>query len=194
MANSVVQAIIFLVIAVLFFGGMSYIPDPYGTYIWQGASLGALTVVAMFLIGAPVTFMMNRYAYKPFVSRLIMGIIGLVAFPVILGIMFFSPKTHYFGLMPLMEGCGGNVEVTSLIDYLYAIWCTVMEPFAFYTDGPDDIRNLEDLLEKAAGYGSKLMSDKVLVSASETATYSDPQQWAEAYRVTEELTNQTSTQ
>ena len=195
--NMLLKALMGVVAAVLFFGGMSYIPDPYGTYIWQGGALGALTVVAMFLVGAPVAFMMNRYAYKPFVSRLIMGIIGLVAFPIILGLMFFRPKTYYFGLMPLVGGCGAGTGGNSLIDYLYAIWCTVIEPVAFYTNESGDTPKLQTLLEEAAGYGENatLMSAGIITGGINTARIADPNQWAEAYTAVEnELMQQTPNQ
>jgi hypothetical protein len=182
--NTLLKAFMGLAAIVLFFGGMSYVPDPYGTYIWQGGALGAVTVLAMFVIGAPVAYMLNSYAYKPLGPRLIMGFLGLVSFPIILGLMFFRPKTYYFGLIPVLEGCGA-VGGNSLIDYLYAIWCTVVEPFTFYKDSPDDSAKLTELISKAAGYGVGVSTIPVdiLEEAETVATIRDGAQWEQAYNV-----------
>lgn len=181
--NTVLKAFMGVVVAVLFFLGMSYIPDPYGKYIWRGGALGAVTVSAMFVIGAPVAYMMNNYAYKPMGPRLIMGFLGLVFFPVILGLMFFRPKTHYFGLIPALEGCGTLVGGNSLIDYLYAIWCTIVEPFTFHQDSPDDPTKLMDLISRAAGYGEGVTTMPVttLVEAMRVASLKEPGSWGTAY-------------
>lgn len=183
--NTVLKAFMGVVVAALFFFGMSYIPDPYGKYIWRGGTLGAVTVLAMFVVGAPVAYMMNTFAYKPMGPRSIMGVLGLIFFPVILGLIFFRPKTYYFGLVPLLEKCGASMGGNSLIDYLYAIWCTIVEPFTFLQDSPDDSTKLMDLISKAAGYGEGVttMPATILDKAIHVASIKEPDDWETAYKI-----------
>jgi hypothetical protein len=97
--------------------------------------------------------------------------------------MFFRPKTHYFGLMPLLGGCSSGTGGNSLLDYLYAIWCTLVEPLAFYTDGPDDRTELINLITRAAGYGEGVntMPAVNFEQALRIATIDEPDIWNSEY-------------
>lgn len=150
--------------------------------------VNGLTIMGLAtLVLLPISFLMNRYAYKSFVKRLMMGVMAFNLAPILLVILvvyrIFSAivgtwePTHYFGLVPIWSATG-DVTGADVGGYILPMFLRIKEllthPFRLEynadalkelvkrtyvrKDDPDSMKVDEDLFEVGRLMGA--ISDK----------------------------------
>jgi len=104
-----------------------------------GLATGLGIMVALTLVLLPISYVMNRYIYHHWTMRLLLAVLTVVALPIAWIGLFFVPRIHYFGLVPLLRS--GDATAADPEGWFAGLWRflnILKHPFLEMMSEPDD--------------------------------------------------------
>lgn len=141
------------------------------------ASLIAYIHITMITLTA--SYVMNRSIYRHWSLRLFTGILaGLTSVLTFWIVLFFMPKTRYFGFFPLMEGGGSGVERKGWWDqFVGGIWDSLTRYFQSSYDpaSAEDRGAIQEIVRASLGWTAEVRrgGEKWWVNPSSGLEYRD---------------------
>jgi hypothetical protein len=141
------------------------------------ASLIAYIHITMITLTA--SYVMNRSIYRHWLMRLFTGILAVLTSVLTFWIvLFFMPKTRYFGFFPLIEGGGSGGERTGWWDrFVGGVWDSLTRYFqsSYDPSSVEDRGALQEIVRASLGWTAEVRhgGEKWWVNASSGLEYRD---------------------